>query len=197
MQLLLARHGQSQWQVEGDAAGSDAPLTSLGELQAQRLGDYLARMYAVDAIFTSPLQRARRTAEIAAGYLDMPVTVEPDLSEFEDWDLGWAPLPASRWDVSPATPTLSFGYARYRARILAALQRIVESHLDGKTVLLVAHGGTLGAVFRILLGSDTPRLWLWNASLSLVEWGQRSRGESWILHLLNQMEYLPAFMRTS
>ena len=41
MKLLLARHGQSEWQVRGDDAGEDAPLSSLGELQAHRLGAFL------------------------------------------------------------------------------------------------------------------------------------------------------------
>ncbi len=198
MHLLLARHGQSQWQVAGESAGDDAPLTALGESQAERLGDYLARTYKVDAIFASPLQRARRTAEIVAGHLDIPVMVEPDLREFDDFGWGWAPpLPVSRWELTPALASLNSGYTTFRARITAILQTIVDAHLGDETVLLVAHGGTLSVTLRILLGSDTPRMNLWNASLNHIEWGRRSDlGESWTLHLINQMEYLPLLMRT-
>ncbi len=198
MHLLLARHGQSQWQVEGDSVGSDAPLTALGESQAERLGEYLARTHKVDAIFASPLQRARRTAEIVGGHLEMPVVVEPELREFSEFGYGWAPpLPVSRWDLTPDPASVNAAYTTFRARVAAILRAIVDAHLDDKTVLVVAHGGTLSVTLRILLGSDTPRMNLWNASLNHVEWGRRSNmGEGWTLHLINQMEYLPVMMRT-
>ncbi|MBN2003030.1 MAG: histidine phosphatase family protein [Anaerolineae bacterium] len=198
MHLLLVRHGQSQWQVKGDLAGDDAPLTALGESQAEYLGEYLAHSHSVDAIFTSPLRRARRTAEIVGKHLEMPVTVEPELCEFNYFGYDWAPpLPVSRWNLAPEPSSLSSSYTTFRTRILAILQTIVDAHLDDKTVLLVAHGGTLSVALRILLGSDTPRMHLWNASLNHIEWGRRSNlGEGWTLHLVNQMEHLPVLMRT-
>ena len=196
MKLLMARHGQSQWQVEGDGAGFDAPLTELGETQAHHLGAYLAEYYPIDAMFASPLKRARRTSEIVASYLDLPVTFDDDLREFDEWDAGWAPLPKAMWDMAPATEELAPGYSRFRPRVFAAMQRAVESNLGDKTVLVVAHGGTIGVMLRILFGSDTPRMWLWNASVNLVEWDRPGREGSWILHYFNAMEYLPLSMRT-
>jgi Fructose-2,6-bisphosphatase len=71
-------------------------LTALGETQAHRLGKYLAAgEESVAAIVVSPLQRARRTAEIVASYLNLPVATEPDFREFDEWAAGWAPLPVS------------------------------------------------------------------------------------------------------
>jgi len=196
MKLLMTRHGQSQWQIEGDSAGFDAPLTTLGEAQAHRLGMYLAQHYTIEAIFASPLKRTRHTSEIVAAYLDLPVTYDDDLREFDEWEAGWAPLPASMWDMSPATEELTPGYSRFRPRVLAAMRRAVEPYPGDKTVLVVAHGGTIGVMLRILFGSDTPRMWLWNASVSLVEWDRPGREGSWILHYFNAMEYLPLSMRT-
>lgn len=202
MKLLLARHGQSEWQVRGEDAGEDAPLSTLGELQAHRLGAFLAKQYAIDLVFSSPLRRAYRTATIVDAYLKLGVHVEPDLREFDEWSAGWAPLPASKWDTAPATPELAPGYARFRRRVGSVLRHIVDGSAralpdapDGQ-ILIVAHGGTIGAILRILLGSDTPRLWASNASLHLVEWGHAKR-EGWVFHYLNNLEHLPQFMRTT
>ena len=198
MKLLLARHGQSEWQVKTADGDLDPPLTPLGESQAHRLGEYLAAADdPITAIVASPLQRARRTAEIAASYLDLPVALEPDFREFDEWAAGWAPLPVSMWDMSPAEPELKPGYSRFRARVLAALRRVVEVHDDAAQLLLVSHAGTIGAQVRILLGSDTPRLWMNNTGLSLLEWGHPERGGSWVVHYLNRVEHLSPSMRTA
>lgn len=198
MKLLLARHGQSEWQVKMEDGDLDAPLTTLGESQAHRLGEYLAAGdESIAAIVASPLQRARRTAEIVATYLDLPVAFEPDFREFEDWLDGWAPLPMSMWNMSPNTPELKPGYRRFRARVLAGLQRAVEGCDGADQLLLVTHAGTIGAQVRILLGSDTPRLWMHNTGLSLFEWGHPERNDSWIVHYLNRVEHLPPSVRTA
>ena len=196
MKLLMARHGQSEWQVRGDDAGEDAPLTPLGERQAHRLGAFLVERDSIEFIVTSPLRRAHRTATIVASYLDLAVHVEPDLREFDEWDAGWAPLPVSMWNTSPASPELAPGYDRFRKRVSSALRHIVEGNANASQFLIIAHGGTIGAILRVLLGSDTPRLWASNAALHLVEWGHAER-EGWVFHYLNNMEHLPVSMRTS
>ena len=197
MKLLLARHGQSEWQVKTADGDLDAPLTPLGELQAHRLGEYLAAYDPITAIIASPLQRARCTAEIVASYLALPVNTEPDFREFNEWAAGWAPLPVSMWDTSSADPELAPGYSRFRQRVGAALRRVIESFADAEQLLIVAHAGTIGAITRILVGSDTPRLWVANTGLYLVEWGHPERGRSWVFHYLNRVEHLPLSMRTS
>jgi len=198
MKLLLARHGQSEWQIKMEDGDLDAPLTALGEMQAHRLGEYLAMDgNPVAAIVASPLQRARRTAEIVGSYLALPVATEPDFREFEEWADGWAPLPVSMWNMSPATPELSPGYSRFRARVMTGLRRVVEAYADAEQLLLVTHAGTIGAQARILFGSETPRLWMNNTGLSLFEWGHPERGGSWVVHYLNRVEHLPPAMRTA
>ncbi len=198
MKLLLARHGQSEWQVKTADGDLNPPLTALGESQAHRLGEYLAADGdPITAIIASPYQRARRTAEIVASYLGLPVAIEPDFREFDEWAAGWAPLAVSMWDMSPATPELKPGYSRFRTRVAAALRRVVESFDGADQLLLVTHAGTIGAQVRILFGSDTPRLWLNNTGLSLFEWGHPEREGSWVVHYLNRVEHLPTPMRTA
>jgi probable phosphoglycerate mutase len=62
---FLARHGETAWSLSGQHTGStDLPLTDRGERNARRLGERLKRLK-IDKVFTSPLQRAVRTCEIA------------------------------------------------------------------------------------------------------------------------------------
>src|SRR5437870_1274533 len=81
--IYLARHGETAWTVSGQHTGlSDIPLTARGERNARSLGERLKGL-TFAAVFTSPLQRARRTCELA-GY-GAAATVDPDLVE---WDYG-------------------------------------------------------------------------------------------------------------
>ncbi|TDO50430.1 putative phosphoglycerate mutase [Kribbella sp. VKM Ac-2571] len=79
----LARHGQTEWNVAGRRQGRlDSPLTPLGLEQAHRNAQLLAGE-GIDAIFASPLERARRTASIIASDLGLIVEVVDDLAEID------------------------------------------------------------------------------------------------------------------
>nr|WP_209068361.1 histidine phosphatase family protein [Arthrobacter pigmenti] len=81
-QLWLLRHGETEWSRDGNYTGlTDLPLTPIGEQQAR---DAAARLTGVefDLVLTSPLQRARRTAELA-GYPDAET-----LPYAHEWDYG-------------------------------------------------------------------------------------------------------------
>jgi probable phosphoglycerate mutase len=79
----LARHGETAWTVSRQHTGrTDIPLTLEGEAQARRLGERLDGLKFA-AVLTSPLQRARRTCELAG--FGAGAIVEPDLME---WNYG-------------------------------------------------------------------------------------------------------------
>jgi probable phosphoglycerate mutase len=78
----LARHGETAWTVSGQHTGvTDIPLTPRGERNARRLGERLQGI-SFAHVFTSPLQRARRTCELA-GFVNPEVV--PELVE---WNYG-------------------------------------------------------------------------------------------------------------
>jgi probable phosphoglycerate mutase len=82
-QVVIVRHGETEWSRIGRHTGrSDIALTPEGEEQARGLGATLARL-TFAAVFVSPLQRARKTADLA-GYADVAI-VDRDLIE---WDYG-------------------------------------------------------------------------------------------------------------
>ena len=81
--VTLVRHGETEWSASGKHTGrTDIPLTAEGERKARALHERLGGV-AFDRVFTSPLQRARRTCELA-GFGDR-ATADPDLLE---WNYG-------------------------------------------------------------------------------------------------------------
>lgn len=81
--VYLARHGDTAWSLTGQHTGlTDLPLTERGERNAQRLGARLAEL-SVTKVYTSPLQRAVRTCELAG--LGAAAELDPDLVE---WNYG-------------------------------------------------------------------------------------------------------------
>jgi probable phosphoglycerate mutase len=81
--IYLARHGETAWSVSGQHTGrTDLPLTARGEQNARRLGELLAGLQPARVI-TSPLERARRTCELAG--FGSVANIDPDLVE---WDYG-------------------------------------------------------------------------------------------------------------
>jgi len=81
--VYLARHGDTAWTVSGQHTGrTDLPLTAEGEQNARRLGERLKGMHFAK-VFTSPLQRAMRTCELAG--FGSVAEIDPNLIE---WDYG-------------------------------------------------------------------------------------------------------------
>jgi broad specificity phosphatase PhoE len=148
--LILLRHGETEWSKSGQHTGrTDVPLTPAGEAAAAALAPLVARRHIV-AAFSSPAQRAARTAELA-GLTD--VKQDPDLWE---WDYGgYEGLTTPQiqeqhpgwylwWDgVIPgdaAHPGETIQQVGERAdRVLAR----VEPLMAGGDVALVAHGHVL------------------------------------------------------
>jgi len=149
-ELLLVRHGETDWNAEGRLQGrTDRPLNDYGRRQARALADELAGE-GLEAVYSSDLARARETAEIVAERLGLEVVLDPDLRE-KDWG-NWEGLtPAERDGLELVAESTQ----EHAARTLRALHRIAERH-PGKRVLVVTHGGSLRRVQVEVLGLALP-----------------------------------------
>ena len=183
MKLLLARHAESAWNAERRFQGrTDIGLSEAGLEQAAALGRALARRR-VGAIYSSPLRRARETAEIVAKEWGLTVTLVDELRELSlgVWEgrtvddvLATEADAYRNWRERPydCPPPEGEHIAAVVGRILPVLERIVVSHPDGDEALVVAHGGVISVYLCHLLGLSPNALWqlaIGNASLSVVD----------------------------
>ncbi len=189
-ELWLARHGETEWSRSRRHTGrTDIPLTAHGEQQAAALGERL-RGVSFALVLASPLERARRTAELA-GFGDSLAfdedLMEVDYGEYEgrttaeihrarpDWDL-WR-------DGCPGGETIAEAASRAE-RVIARVRAV-----DGP-VLLVGHGHltrtlasraltldpdhgrhlALDPASLSIVGAEhaAPALWLWNDASHLL-----------------------------
>ena len=162
-ELLLVRHGETAWSRSGrHTSFTDLPLTDRGREQARALAPLLAERR-VTAAFTSPLRRARETAELVG--LD-GARVDPELRE---WDYGGyegvttADIQRTRPDWFLFTDGVAPGPPEHpgerpedvgaRAdRVLATVDAALASAADGGDVVLVAHGHFLRVLTARRLG---------------------------------------------
>ncbi len=180
--LLLVRHGRSLWNVEGRIQGQvDIPLDAVGLQQAERVAQRLQSL-PIDAIYSSPLQRAWVTAEVLAAKIQLPIVCDERLMEYDfgvvsglTWDGVVANHPefAKRWaDDAWAVPIEgSEGRIGFAARVKAVMDDIIASH-PNQQVAVVAHGGTFSVYLAKMLGLDLQRrhpFHFGNTSVSLVE----------------------------
>jgi broad specificity phosphatase PhoE len=159
--LLLLRHGQSEWNAQGRWQGwADPPLSPLGRRQAVEAGRRL-HYEGFTAVAASDLERARRTAELAASTLGLPgdVLIEAALREFDvgfwsgltraqietGWPVEFSDWRAGRRDRAPGGEVRS----AFSARLVAGVKR-VASTFAGQTVLVISHGGAIGTLERFL-----------------------------------------------
>ena len=160
--VLLARHGESDWNVERRWQGhADRPLTERGREQARALAERL-RSTTLEAVYSSDLRRARETALAVAAAQGLDVALVPALREV---DVGsWSGLTLAeaatrfpegvrRWlDGRPGWDD-GETYEEMGARVLAAVRRIASEHPDAP-VLVVSHGGPIRTVHAAALGLD-------------------------------------------
>lgn len=167
--ILLARHGETDWNRAGRFQGhADPPLNETGRAQAAELAQEL-RAEELAAVYSSPLRRALETAEVVAGSHGLEAIPVAGLREV---DVGsWSGL--TRAEVEERFPDqfarwLAYGqgwddgetYEEMGRRAVAALLELAVAH-EGERVVAVTHGGPIRAAFAFADGTthaDARRL---------------------------------------
>jgi broad specificity phosphatase PhoE len=200
-ELLLIRHAQQVVNPEGTAAEiTDPPLSEQGRQQAQLVGERLSTTN-LDAILSSPMARARETAEAIARHHRLEVEVIDDLQEigiFRDLprdrsigevlnrDLLMAVrqrmLQERSWDVYPASESS----AAFRKRVVNAIETIIARKL-GERVAVICHGGVINMYLGHIVGSPYDMFFRpAHTSLNVAAAGGSRR----VLRLLNDIHHL-------
>lgn len=190
MRLLVARHGATQHNLDGRFTGQfDAPLSELGERQADALAARLASRR-FDAFISSDLLRARQTAERIAARNGQEVAFDPDLREISmgSWEgrrvsevkreFGALLAQIEADTIGDICYPQGESAAQLSARVLGALGRCQARYPQGY-VLWVAHGGVISALLLHALGLSNERR------------RQFARGNT----SLFEFDYLPTWVR--
>jgi probable phosphoglycerate mutase len=165
--ILLARHGETDWNRTGRFQGhADPGLNPSGRQQSAALAEQLAALPAFDVLYSSDLGRARETAEIVGSRLGLEVVTRDALREI---DVGsWSGL--TREEIQARFPE---GWAAWRdgridghdgespeqfsARVVAATLELGARHA-GARLLVITHGGVVRSLQRVVFGEPLPVL---------------------------------------
>jgi broad specificity phosphatase PhoE len=149
--VVMVRHGRTAWNAEKRFQGrADVPLDATGQAQVAALGPALAGQF--DAVYTSPLQRARQTAAV----VDPAPVVLPDMTEIDLGELDGTPsLDAMnthpeflvRWGLDPTDVPTPGGetMGQVQRRGVATLADLGQRHRTGR-VLVATHQMVMAAI---------------------------------------------------
>jgi 2,3-bisphosphoglycerate-dependent phosphoglycerate mutase len=188
-QLLLFRHGETDWNAQGRFQGQlDVPMNDRGRAQARELAERLADA-GLHALFSSDLSRARETAEIVAARLGIPLHLHPGLREAHLGEVQGMTAPeirralgeeaVQRWrsgDVTDADVAFPGGEsgAEIRGRALAALHELMARY-PYPTVGISSHGGVIRRLMQSLLPEGSPAVPIPNAVLYRLSYHEEAK----------------------
>ncbi|MFG1942738.1 bifunctional RNase H/acid phosphatase [Nonomuraea sp. NPDC048826] len=177
--LILLRHGETPLSVERRFSGlGDPELTPNGLAQAAAAAARLSRdPYKLDAVVTSPLTRARQTAETVAQRAGLDVETDEDLREtdFGTWEghtfteiqRRW-PAELAAWLADPDVPPPGGeSFTAVADRVARAQRRLLDRY-EGRTVLVVSHVTPIKTLLRLALDAPPTALYRMHLDLACV-----------------------------
>jgi len=198
--LIIIRHGETLWNIEGKKQGQlDSPLTSLGIKQAEALSQRIAQE-SFTSLYASDLGRASETAEYIAARTNHEVFLERGLRErnfgiFQGltheqikkrYSAEYNSHQANKVDyIIPNGESLR----QFYARVTLCLENLTARHA-GQTIAIVTHGGVIDGWFRFIfdLSLETPRrAKLWNASINCIV---HEYAVGWTLHTWGDVNHV-------
>lgn len=172
MKIFLIRHGETDWNKQGRFQGrEDIELNENGILQAQSCGRALAGEK-IAAIITSPLSRARKTAEMIAGHLGVnDIIVEEGIIE-RDFSKLAGLLPKEReeffasGEIDDKEP-----FDQLSKRMFYHIKKYAEAY-KGQNLLMVSHGASINSVLSVLNHgkNGTEKIRLKNACINIIHY---------------------------
>lgn len=171
--LYLIRHGETDWNAESRLQGQiDIPLNSQGEAQAALLAQELQHNH-LGAIYSSPLQRALKTAETINLYHRHEIQVDPLLQEAAYGSLEGKTKDEYRdrlEKIGYLSPEERFSfklcpdaesYEEVYQRAFVGIKRVIQNH-PNQTVVIVTHGGLMRAVVAKVANIDVGQVYIQN-----------------------------------
>lgn len=168
MQIFLIRHAETDWNREGRCQGiTDLDLNETGLRQAEEIAAFLKKRR-VDAIYSSDLKRALRTAETIARCHGLEVRVDSSFRELNHGKLEgltfaeigvFYPEFARRWRSDPERLLVPGGerLIEVAKRAWKAMERIASAHLSDEALVVVSHHFPIAAILCEITGISLSR----------------------------------------
>ena len=172
MKIYLIRHGQTDWNLEGKFQGrEDIELNESGISQAITCGKAI-RDQSFGAVITSPLSRAKRTAEIIAEYVDVKqVIIEETIIERDFKKVsGMTPSEREAFYASGEKDDKE-PWENLCNRMIASVKKYAEQFKD-ENIIMVSHGASINAVLSVLSNgkTGTGKIILKNACINIIHY---------------------------
>ncbi len=148
MELILIRHGLPQLVENDDGIPADPPLSATGKQQAELLGSWLANA-SIDYLYTSPMLRARQTAEPLERVKGLKAEHRDGVAEFDRESSNYIPseqlkeIDFDRWQRL-MRGEVDIDFPQFSRGVVATLGEIVAGH-RGQKVAVTCHGGVINA----------------------------------------------------
>jgi len=159
MELLIIRHALPI-RRELDSGTADPELSEAGHEQAAHLSHYLAGER-IDALYSSPLARARETAAPLAAAKSLDVVTAPGIAEWDQNSPEYVPVEELKANNDPRWQAMLDGAwdsdeseADFRERVVSSIESIIDEH-RGQRVAVVCHGGVINGYLSHILGLDS------------------------------------------
>jgi len=196
MDLLVIRHGQSEADILKVIEGrANFNLTELGHRQANAMAKWINENYSINKICSSPLNRAKQTAEYVSKITGIEINFEDDLME---WNNGLI-AGLSREEADKKYPeskkyphTRVYGqesYIDFRMRAETILSKVINENDEKAIIVIISHGGMINMLFRSFI--ETPmnsKISIANSDTGIHHW-RINNGSKEIL-LCNSIEHL-------
>jgi len=203
-EIILVRHGRTPWNKDKIFRGTfDIPHDEVGQEEVRLAGEWL-KGETIHAAYSSPLSRARDTAEAIARHHGLEVHDLPGLIDLNYGDWQGVPLAEVKvkyadlyrqWETAPHTVRFPHGETleEVRARALNAVNEVLQRH-PGQVVLLAAHRVVNKVLIAAFIGLDNSHFWRIGqdtAAINRFQW----TGSTWNIMLINDTCHLSSMAR--
>ncbi|MBI2363729.1 MAG: histidine phosphatase family protein [Deltaproteobacteria bacterium] len=202
MQIVLVRHGATDWNLQGRCQGvTDRELSEVGVRQAEQLAALL-RDESIEAVYSSALRRARQTAELISQPHNLPVMIEENIRELDHGALEGLTFNEikqsyseflTRWRTEPAEIQVPGGerLIDVAERAWVGINRITGRHPTAESIVVVSHNfPILGIVCRVT-GTHLNNYRSFHLDPCSITRLHRNGANAWSLTQVNNKEYPP------
>jgi len=186
MELYLIRHGLPETVMTEDGSPADPPLSAEGMEQAEKLADFLAHEH-IHRVYSSPMRRARQTAEPLARLKDLEIEVKDGVAEYDQYADQYIPveklkeLDYERWLQLMRGEVDYVDFSTFCDAVITTMEGIIADN-RGRRIAVTCHGGVINVWTAHVVGFE-PKLFFNPNYTSISRFMAASSGEKSVITL--------------